>query len=91
MGKRNPLNVGILEMLSNILGDTERGLIGSEIHRLLLQAKIDDISYKETYLAKRKKLFNAFANFQNKNRCADNILLFIQQVLTPSRFVGCPE
>lgn len=91
MGKRKPLDVGILEMLSNILGETERGLTGSEIHRLLLQAKIDDISYNETFLAKRKKLYNAFANFQNKNLCADNILLFIQLVLKPSRFVNCPE
>lgn len=87
MEKRKELNVAVLELLSNIFGDTVNGLTGTEIHRLLLQAGIDDISEKEPFLAKRKKLFNAFANFQNTHKCCNNILKFIQLVLTPSRFV----
>lgn len=82
------LNVAVLELLSNIFGDTADGLTGSEIHRFLLQARIADIYENETFLAKRKRLFNAFANFQNTHNCSNNILKFIQLVLTPSRFVG---
>lgn len=88
MIKRNELNVAVLELLSNIFGDTADGLTGTEIHRFLLQAGISDISENDTFLAKRKRLFNAFANFQKKQKCCNNILKFIQLVLTPSRFVG---
>lgn len=88
MENRLPLNVAVLELISNILGDTNKGLTGTEIHRFLLQAGIEDISEQETFLSKRKKLFNAFANFQNVHKCSNNILKFIQLVLTPSRYVG---
>ena len=88
MEKRLPLNVAVLELISSILGDTNKGLTGTEIHRFLLQAGIKDISEQETFLSKRKKLFNAFANFQNAYKCSNNILKFIQLVLTPSRYVG---
>ena len=88
MIERKCLDPNILEMISNILGDTNKGLTGSEIHRLLLQAKIEDISEKDEFLSKRKRLFNAFANFQNTNKCSNNILNFISLVLKPSRFVN---
>lgn len=91
MEKRKVLNVAVLELLSNIFGDTADGLTGTEIHRFLLQAKIADISENEAFLAKRKRLFNAFANFQNTHNCCNNILKFIQLVLTPSRFIGKSE
>ena len=58
MEKRLPLNVAVLELISSILGDTNKGLTGTEIHRFLLQAGIKDISEQETFLSKRKKLFN---------------------------------
>ena len=88
---RKVLDVAVLELLSNILGDTNDGLTGTEIHRFLLQAGISDISENETFLAKRKRLFNAFVNFQNTHKCCHNILKFIQLVLTPSRFIGKSE
>lgn len=91
MEYRKCLDVAILELLSNILGKTDGGLTGTEIHRFLLQAGISDISENEQFLAKRKRLFNAFANFQNTKKCCNNILKFIQLVLTPSRFVGDEE
>ena len=84
------LPTNILEMISGILGDTEKGLSGSEIHHFLLQAQIEDISENVQFLAKRKKLYNAFANFQNKHKCSNNILTFIALVLAPSRYVGNP-
>lgn len=90
MERRKILSAAVLEMLSNILGDTTDGLTGTEIHRFLLQARIIDISGNNA-LSKRKRLFNAFVNFQNTQNCCNNILLFIQLVLTPSRFVGKSE
>lgn len=81
----------VLEMICDILGDTYNGFSGSEIHRFLIQAKIDDISEKEQFLAKRKKLFNAFADFQKKHQCSNNILNFIAIVLSPSRYVNNQE
>ena len=35
MEKRLPLNVAVLELISSILGDTNKGLTGTEIHRFL--------------------------------------------------------
>ena len=74
MEKRKVLSIAVLELLSNILGDTTDGLTGTEIHRFLLQAGIYDISENETFLAKRKRLFNAFTNFQSTQKCCNNIL-----------------
>lgn len=49
MEKRKVLSIAVLELLSNILGDTTDGLTGTEIHRFLLQAGIYDISENETF------------------------------------------
>lgn len=81
----------ILEGIANIIGDTDNGLTGTEIHRLLLQANITDVSNNEQFLAKRKKLFNAFADFQNRYHCANNILSFVKLSLAPARFVSNPQ
>lgn len=51
MEYRKVLNVAVLELLSNIFGDTADGLTGTEIHRFLLQAGIADISENEVFLA----------------------------------------
>lgn len=80
--------VNVLEMISNILGDTNQGLTGMEIHRFLLGAKIDDIDSVNT---KRYRLYNALLNEQNKNKCSNQILIFIGHVLAPSRFVNNEE
>lgn len=82
---RKCLPSNVLEMISNILGDTTDGLTGAEIHRFLLQANIDDIDSTNT---KRYRLFNALANEQNKHKCSNQILNFIGLVLAPSRFVN---
>lgn len=85
---RKCLSCNTLEMISNVLGDTDTGLTGSEIHRFLLQANLDDTTVEGVMLAKRKNLFNSLANEQNKNKCSNNILRFISFVLSPSRFVN---
>lgn len=84
---RKILPPNVLEMISNILGDTTEGLAGTEIHRFLKQANIDDIDPTNT---KRYRLFNALAHEQNKHKCSNQILNFISLVLSPSRFVNNP-
>lgn len=85
---RKCFSANALEMISNILGDTEQGLTGSEIHNFLLQTKIEDISPK---LTKRTRLYNALANSQNIHKCSNQILAFIQNALSPSRYVNNQE
>jgi uncharacterized protein (TIGR02391 family) len=88
---RKCLPANVLEMISNIIGDTEKGLTGSEIHRFLLQANIEDMTQEGVMMAKRKNLFNSLANNQNKNKCSNHILIFIALVLALSRYVDKPE
>ncbi|WP_231095197.1 hypothetical protein [Prevotella intermedia] len=83
--------VNVIEMIANILGDTDKGLTGSEIHRLLLQANIEDKTQEGVMIAKRKNLFNSLASVQNKNKCSNNILQFIGYALAPSRYVENEE
>lgn len=85
---RKCLPASVLEMISNIIGDTYQGLTGTEIHRFLLQANIEDI---DPTLTKRYRLFNALANNQNKTKCSNQVLNFISCVLAPSRYVNNPN
>ncbi|MBO5233243.1 MAG: TIGR02391 family protein [Prevotella sp.] len=91
MAKVNIFKASTLEMLANAIADTDPAITGSVIHRMLLQSQIEDVSYNEQFLAKRKKLFNAFVDYQNKNQCANNIILFIQNILSPQRYVDNAE
>lgn len=83
-----PFRPATIESLSDIFGATEDGFSGSELHRLILQANMDDVSYNEGMLAKRKKLYNAFANEINNHHCSNNIIKFIQLALDPARYIG---
>ena len=84
---RKCLPANVVEMISNVLGDTKYGLTGTEIHRFLLQANIEDT---DPSMTKRYRLFNAFANSQNKYNCSNQILNFISIVISPSRYVNDP-
>lgn len=86
-----PLKSEILEGIANAIGDTNEGLTGTEIHRLLQQAQIEDMTGQYGNLSKRKNLFNSFAEFQNTHKCSNNILTFITIVLAPARFVNNEE
>lgn len=74
-----------LESLCQVLGDTDRGLSGSEIGRLLGQAGVTD---SEPGLTKWKRLFNALATRQNLDRSGDRVLSFIRHALDPARYRG---
>ena len=88
MSTISPLKLSTLEILANTIADIDSNITGSVIHRMLLQSQIDDVSYSEQFLAKRKKLFNAFEKYQNDYKCENNIVLFIQYVLSPQRYVN---
>ena len=80
-----PFTQSNLEALANVLGETNEGLSGSEIHNFLMVAKIEDVDPKNT---KRYRLFNAFAAFQNKHYCANNIINFVKETLASSRYIN---
>lgn len=84
-------NPSTLEQIANAIADIDPEITGSIIHRMLLQSQLEDISANEQFMAKRKKLFYAFADYQNKNKCANNIIVFIQNILSPQRYVDNQE
>ena len=77
-----------VETLSQIIGETNTGLTNSEIHRLLLQAQIDDEERPGIMVSKHVRLYNAFINELNKHHYSNNIVAFIQLYLDPARYVG---
>jgi hypothetical protein len=82
-----PLTAAELESLSKALADTVDGLTGSEIGRLLVQAKIED---PDPTMTKWKRLYNALVCAQNGARSATPTLNFIHHALAPARYVGKP-
>lgn len=86
-----PFKPSTLESLCEIIGETNTGLSGSEIHRFILQAQMEDVSFNEDFLAKKKKLYNAFAHEIKTHQCSNNIVAFLQLVLDPGRYVGKTE
>lgn len=83
--KRRCFTQATLEGITKILGDTSNGLTGSEIQYLLQQSQIEDIDSQNT---KWKRLYSAFANYQNTYQCSNKILYFIQLALSPAKFVN---
>lgn len=83
--KPPPLSPGQLESLCRILADTDQGLTGSEIGRLLAQARIQDA---DPGMTKWKRLHNALATCQNHDGNADRVFAFIRFGLDPARYVG---
>jgi len=78
----------ILEQLSNVLGDTETGLTGSEIGRYLRDCGIADINPTMT---KRIRLCEALVARQRTDGCANNVCAFIQRVMNPVLHVQTPD
>jgi uncharacterized protein (TIGR02391 family) len=83
--KRKCFSQAVLECVAKILGATNDGLTGSEIQYLLGQSQIIDIDPTNT---KWKRLFSAFANYQNQNQCSNSILNFIKYALAPEKYVN---
>lgn len=83
--KRPVISGAILEGLSRVLGETENGLSNTEITKFLEEVDIPNISPEGT---KWKRIFNAFANYQNNSKISNNVLRFINKSFNPARFVG---
>lgn len=79
------LTSGQTEKIARILGDTEDGLTGSQIGQLLGQARIKDVDPNNT---KWRRLYNAFAGCQNKDKNSICVFNFIHYALEPARYVG---
>lgn len=76
------LDFSVIESISKILADTENGFTGSQIGKLLYECGIDDIDSANT---KWKRLNSALANKQEIDSCANHIVAFIQNALSPAR------
>ena len=74
-----------LQALCDVLGDTEAGLKGSEISRLLTTCHISDTAATET---KRHRLFKALKARQDRDRCSNTVLHFVEQAMAPVRYHG---
>lgn len=75
----------VLESICKLVGDS---LSNSEIDKYLADAKLKNISPVGT---KWKRLYNSFADYQNRNHISNSILKFIQITLHPSRYIGMKE
>ena len=83
-----PIPSEVLENICRVIANTDTGLTGTEIGRLLAESLLKDI---DPTLTKWKRLFNAFVNYQNKHQCSNNILTFISKAMQPVRYVDNPE
>ena len=84
-GTAPPFTPAALEALCKALGDTDAGLVGSEIGQLLGQSRIVDIDPSAT---KWRRLYNALAAAQGAAGAATPILNFVYHALAPARFAG---
>ncbi|HZG41491.1 MAG TPA: TIGR02391 family protein, partial [Longimicrobium sp.] len=80
-----PFSAAELESLCKALADTTSGLTGTEIGQVLRQVGVDDL---DPALTKWKRLFNALAARQNRDRSGDRVLAFISHALAPARYRG---
>lgn len=78
--KLPPLSAATLEAISKVFDLTH-----PEITHELAKANIYDYS---PGIAKWKRLYNAFVNFQNINQCSNNILTFCKNYFQPQRFIN---
>lgn len=81
----NSIDSGTLEGLSKILGDTTKGLTGPELSKFIPESGLIDVDFSNT---KWKRLYNSFAEYQNRTHNSNSILKFINVSIKPSRFVG---
>ena len=72
-----------LRIICNVLGDTNSGLSGSEIGQLLRDCGISDLSPSNT---KRDRLFEALQWRQQQDRCANQVVAFVQHSMNPVRY-----
>lgn len=79
------LSLTCVEGICQIMADTETGYTGSQISVALAQVGIKDVDPNNT---KWKRLYNAFADYQNTNLISDRILNFCRNYFNPQRFAN---
>ena len=84
----SPFNSQHLEAACRVLADTERGLTGTQIERLLQKIKIADTSPGMT---KWKRLFNALAEAQNKHQIGNHLIMLINRAMDPVNYARDPN
>lgn len=80
-----PFSPERLEALARVLADTDRGLTGSEIGHILAQTKIGD---PDPSLTKWKRLYNAFAAFQNREQVGNHVIVFLTRAMDPAKYTS---
>lgn len=85
MPKEKPISAETLESICIVLGSQNTG---TQIGAYLAQAGIIDT---DPGITKWKRLFNAFANYQNKHQESNKIQIFIQKTLAPVRYADYHE
>jgi uncharacterized protein (TIGR02391 family) len=75
----------VLRTVCNVLGDTEKGLTGTEIGHLLSACDIEDSSASST---KRFRLFDALSCRQARDKCGNHVARFIQEAMNPVRYIN---
>ena len=83
----DPFSSQHLEAACLVLADTERGLSGTQIERLLQEIEIADTSPGMT---KWKRLFNALAGAQNQHQIGNHLIMFINRALNPVNYARDP-
>jgi len=83
-----PFNSQHLEAACRILADTERGLTGTQIERLLQEINIFDTSPGMT---KWKRLFNALAEVQKKHQLGNHLIMLINRAMDPVNYARDPN
>jgi len=78
-----PFDQQTLEAISRVLGDTEKGLTGSEINHFLDTCEIPNVAPLAT---KWVRIYNAFAEYQNKNQNGNGVIGFIHNAMKPVRY-----
>lgn len=88
MATISKFDLTVIESIAKLLGDTSNGFTGAEITSLLNASKIEDIAPGST---KWKRLNSVLVNKQDLDKCANNILAFIEHTMKPSRYINNHE
>jgi hypothetical protein len=83
-----PFADNVLKKICDVLGNTESGLTGSEITELLDRLEIEDPS---PFMTKRKRLFLALKEKQERDGSGNSIVAFIYAAMDPVRYVDKKE
>lgn len=85
MPKQKPISAETLESICTVLGGQNTG---TQIGYYLAQTGITDT---DPGITKWRRLYNAFATYQNQFQESNKILIFIQKTLSPIRYVDNHE